>query len=174
MCLCEIRSIWTLDMIHSKSMVQLSFCTSLSNAIPWYHQISPMETSIDKHTSKWLYTLVFRIRSIPRLWWTLVHLPRAHSNVVFCHRLTQLFPHHIYVELCHAIVSSEGFPRSPDLTPLHFVLWGYLKKKSLREMTPSPSHSSAKQRLSGELKSAKNHSASAILCNQCQPGKASS
>ena len=65
--------------------------------------------------------------SIPRLWWMQDGAP-AHRSRVVSDRLQDLFPNRV-VSLNNAV---EWPPRSPDLTPLDFFLWGYLKDKVYR------------------------------------------
>lgn len=62
--------------------------------------------------------------AIPRLWWMQDGAP-AHRLIRVRDRLHELFPRRV-VGLGHA---REWPPRSPDLTPLDFFLWGYLKGK---------------------------------------------
>jgi hypothetical protein len=62
--------------------------------------------------------------SIPRVWWIQDGAP-AHRAAIVRNRLQQLFPNRV-VGLGHGV---EWPPRSPDLTPLDFFLWGYLKNK---------------------------------------------
>jgi hypothetical protein len=59
-----------------------------------------------------------------RLWWIQDGAP-PHRRRIVTERLQQLFGERV-VALNHQI---EWPPRSPDLTPLDFFLWGYLKSK---------------------------------------------
>ena len=59
-----------------------------------------------------------------RLWWAQDGAP-AHRTVAIRNRLQKLFPRRV-IGLGH---NPEWPPRSPDLTPLDFFLWGYLKSK---------------------------------------------
>ena len=61
---------------------------------------------------------------IPHVWWVQDGAP-AHHSVAVRQRLQQLFPNCV-VGIGHAV---EWPPRSPDLTPCDFFLWGYLKDK---------------------------------------------
>jgi hypothetical protein len=70
--------------------------------------------------------------AIPRLWWIQDGAP-AHRAIVVRQRLQQLFPNRI-VALGHG---TEWPPRSPDLMPLDFFLWGYLKEKVYKTVPPS-------------------------------------
>ena len=59
-----------------------------------------------------------------RLWWAQDGAP-AHRLVAVRNRLQDLFGNRV-IALNHAV---EWPPRSPDLTPCDFFLWGYLKNK---------------------------------------------
>ena len=63
-------------------------------------------------------------RQFGRVWWFQDGEP-AHRRVIVRDFLTQTFGAHV-VAVGHAV---EYPPRSPDLTPLDFFLWGYLKHK---------------------------------------------
>ena len=62
--------------------------------------------------------------TFPRIWWIQDGAP-AHRRLIVRERLRQLFQDRV-VALNHPI---EWPPRSPDLTPCDFNLWGYLKGK---------------------------------------------
>lgn len=62
--------------------------------------------------------------AVRRLWWVQDGAP-AHRAIVVRRRLQQLFPNRV-VGLGHPV---EWPPRSPDLTPMDFFLWGYIKDK---------------------------------------------
>ena len=59
-----------------------------------------------------------------RLWWIQDGAPQ-HRRIIVTERLRQLFGERV-VALNHAV---EWPPRSPDLTPLDFFLWGYIKSE---------------------------------------------
>ena len=59
-----------------------------------------------------------------RLWWAQDGAP-AHTSVDVSTWMTQIFRHKI-IALHHP---TEWPPRSPDLTPCDFFLWGYMKSK---------------------------------------------
>jgi len=84
--------------------------------------------------------------SIPRLWWMQDGAP-AHRAIVVRQRLQQLFPRRV-VGIGHA---TEWPPRSPDLTPLDFFLWGHLKDKVY--ITVPPSTAVLEQRIRNEIQS---------------------
>jgi hypothetical protein len=65
--------------------------------------------------------------SIPRLWWIQDGAP-AHWSRAVSNRLQDLFPNRV-VSLNNAV---EWPPRFPDLTPLDFLLWEYLKDRVYR------------------------------------------
>ena len=58
------------------------------------------------------------------LWWVQDGAP-AHRRIIVRDRLRDLFGNRV-IALNHVI---EWPPRSPDLTPLDFFLWGYLKAR---------------------------------------------
>ena len=60
--------------------------------------------------------------SISRLWWLQDGAP-CHTAIVVRRRLQELFPRRV-VGIGHNV---EWPPRSPDLAPLDFFLWGYVK-----------------------------------------------
>ena len=62
--------------------------------------------------------------AVPRLWWFQDGAPARGARAVM-QRLRQLFPRRL---VCLG-EPREWPPRSPDLTPLDFFLWGYLKDK---------------------------------------------
>ena len=62
--------------------------------------------------------------SVSRIWWFQDGAP-SHTAVVVRRRLQELFPG-LVVGIGHNI---EWPPRSPDLTPLDFFLWGHIKAK---------------------------------------------
>ncbi len=62
--------------------------------------------------------------SFHRLWWAQDGAP-AHRLIAVRNRLQELFGQRV-IALYHAV---EWPPRSPDLTPCDFFLWGYLKNK---------------------------------------------
>ena len=62
--------------------------------------------------------------SISRVWW-IQDGASCHRTRAVRERLTALFPDRV-VGIGHAV---EYPPRSPDLTPLDFFLWGYIKSK---------------------------------------------
>ena len=59
-----------------------------------------------------------------RVWWAQDGTP-AHRRIVVMERLQQLFLDRI-ISLGR---DHEWPPKSPDLTPLEFFVWGYLKSK---------------------------------------------
>ena len=61
---------------------------------------------------------------LQRVWWIQDGAP-PHRRRIVTDRLQELFGERV-VALHHAI---EWPPRSPDLTPLDFFLWGYIKSK---------------------------------------------
>ncbi len=65
-----------------------------------------------------------RNRAIPRKWWV-QDGATAHRRILVCDCLQQLFPNSV----CGLSYNQVYTLRSPDLTPLDFYLWGYLKKK---------------------------------------------
>ena len=67
--------------------------------------------------------------SIPRVWWIQDGAP-GNRLIGVCDRLQELFRHRV-VGLGQA---HEWPPRLPDLTPLDFFSWGYMK--SLVSKTP--------------------------------------
>ena len=62
--------------------------------------------------------------SIPRKYWFQDGAP-AHRSIIVRNQLHVLFPQRV-VSLGHA---QEWPPRSPDLTPLDYFMWGYLKER---------------------------------------------
>ena len=62
--------------------------------------------------------------SFSRLWWVQDGAP-AHTPVDVSTWMTEFFRHKIIALYHH----NEWPPRSPDLTPCDFFLWGYLKSK---------------------------------------------
>ncbi|XP_072017459.1 uncharacterized protein [Amphiura filiformis] len=60
----------------------------------------------------------------PRLWWAQDGAP-AHRSREVHDRLQQLFPNRV-IGIGHA---QEWPARSPDLTPLDFFVWGYIKAR---------------------------------------------
>lgn len=66
----------------------------------------------------------FNNGSFSRLWWAQDGAP-AHTSVDVSTWMTEFFRHKI-IALHHP---NEWPPRSPDLTPCDFFLWGYLKSK---------------------------------------------
>ena len=66
----------------------------------------------------------FNNGSFSRLWWAQDGAP-AHTSVDISTWMTEFFRHKI-IALHHPY---EWPPRSPDLTPCDFFLWGYLKSK---------------------------------------------
>ena len=80
--------------------------------------------------------------AIPRLWW-MEDGATAHYSLIVRQRLHQLF-HNRVVGRGHAV----PWP-SPELTPLNFFLWGYLKDK-VHETVP-PSLAVLQQRIVQEL-----------------------
>ena len=62
--------------------------------------------------------------SYERTWWVQDGAP-PHRSVIVTERLSQLFNNRV-IAMNHPV---EWPPRSPDLTPCHFFLWGYLKSK---------------------------------------------
>lgn len=71
--------------------------------------------------------------AFPRLWWAQDGAP-AHRTIAVRNRLQQLFPRRV-IGIGH---NPEWPARSPDLTPLDFFLWGYLKSKVYH--TPPPAN----------------------------------
>ena len=65
--------------------------------------------------------------AIARIWWFQDDAP-AHRSHAIHERLAHLFPNHV-VGLGHQV---EWPPRSPDLSPCDFFLWGYLKNRIYR------------------------------------------
>jgi hypothetical protein len=59
------------------------------------------------------------------LWWAQDGAP-AHRLIAVRDRLNDVFGNHRIIGLGHDV---EWPPRSPDLTPCDFFLWGYLKDK---------------------------------------------
>ena len=59
-----------------------------------------------------------------RIWWAQDGAP-PHRRRIVTDRIAELFGDRV-IALNHAV---EWPPRSPDLTPLDFFLWGYLKSK---------------------------------------------
>ena len=59
------------------------------------------------------------------LWWAQDGAP-AHRLIEFRDRLNEVFGENRVIALQHNV---ERPPRSPDLTPCDFFLWGYLKNK---------------------------------------------
>ena len=70
--------------------------------------------------------------SIPHVWFFQDGAP-CHRARVVNRRLQELFPGRV-VGLGHPV---EWPPRSPDLTPLDFFLWGYLKARVLYRTPPA-------------------------------------
>ena len=62
--------------------------------------------------------------SISRIWWFQDGVS-SHTALIVRHRLNELFPQRV-VSLHHDV---EWPPHSPDLTPLDFFLWGYIKSR---------------------------------------------
>lgn len=79
-----------------------------------------------------------------RLWWIQDGAP-PHRRIIVSERLQQLFGERI-VALNHAV---EWPPRSPDLTPLDFFLWGYLKSKVY--VTPPANLDDLEMRIRNEM-----------------------
>lgn len=79
-----------------------------------------------------------------RLWWV-QDGATAHRTVPVRRRLQQVFGHRV-IALGHGI---EWPPRSPDLTPCDFFLWGYLKQKVYT--TPPTSIAQLRQRIIREM-----------------------
>ena len=69
--------------------------------------------------------------SFSPLWWAQDGAP-AHTSVDVSTWMTEFFRHKI-IALHH---SNEWPPRSPDLTPCDFFLWGNLKSKVYATMKP--------------------------------------
>ena len=84
--------------------------------------------------------------AIPHLLWVQGGAP-AHCSVVVRQRLLQLSPNHV-MSIDYGI---EWPPRSPDLTPLNFLLCGCLKYKVYA--TIFPSLAVLQQRITAELTS---------------------
>ena len=62
--------------------------------------------------------------SVRRVWWAQDGAP-AHRSAAVRDRLQEVFPDRV-IGMGHAV---EWPPRSPDLTPCDFCLWGYLKQR---------------------------------------------
>ena len=70
--------------------------------------------------------------AIPRKWWFQDGAP-AHRSRAVTQKLTELFQNRIVaLNQVH-----EWPPRSPDMTPCDFFLWGYLKNKVFQTVPPS-------------------------------------
>ena len=82
--------------------------------------------------------------AVQRVWWCQDGAPAHRANVV-SNRLQQLFPNRV-IGAGHAI---EWPPRSPDLTPCDFCLWGYLKERVY--LTPPRSIQELEQRIRNEV-----------------------
>ena len=83
-----------------------------------------------------------------RLWWAQDGAP-AHNALETRDWLKEFFPNHV-VALNHAV---EWPPRSPDLTPCDFFLWGYVKSKVY--VTPPTSVADLKERVVREIRNVK-------------------
>lgn len=83
-----------------------------------------------------------------RQWWIQDGAP-CHRTINVRNRLREVFQDRI-VSINHAI---EWPPRSPDLTPCDFFLWGHLKSKV--HITPPANIDELKQRISDEVDSLK-------------------
>ena len=70
--------------------------------------------------------------SIRQIWWFQDGAP-AHRARVVHNRLQQLFPNRV-VGLGHTV---EWPPRSPDLTPCDYFLWGYIKDQVYKTVPPT-------------------------------------
>ena len=81
-----------------------------------------------------------------RLWWLQDGAP-CHRRRAVTDRLTELFGNRV-IALNRAV---EWPPRSPDLTPLDFFLWGYLKSKVFE--TPAGNLEELEQRIRHETNS---------------------
>jgi hypothetical protein len=82
--------------------------------------------------------------AIPDVWWTQDGAP-AHRRADVRARLQTLFGNRV-IAFGHA---REWPPRSPDLTPLDFFLWGYLKGKVYR--TEPASLADLRRRITNEI-----------------------
>lgn len=83
-----------------------------------------------------------------RLWWAQDGAP-AHNALETREWLEEFFPNHV-VALNHAV---EWPPRSPDLTPCDFFLWGYVKGKVY--VSPPTSIDDLKGRVRREIRNVK-------------------
>ena len=83
--------------------------------------------------------------SITRVWWFQDGAP-CHRARIVRDRLQQLFPRRL-VGIGHA---TEYPPRSPDLTPLDFYLWGFVKSRVYA--TPPASIQELEQRIRDEIR----------------------
>ena len=79
-----------------------------------------------------------------RLWWVQDGAP-PHRRRIVTERLRELFGERV-VALNHPV---EWPPRSPDLTPLDFFLWGYLKAKVY--LTPPANLADLQERIQNEM-----------------------
>ena len=82
---------------------------------------------------------------VPRKWWFQDGAP-AHRRVLVRDRLQQIFPNRV----CGMGHPREYPARSPDLTPLDFYLWGYIKSKVYR--TPPTDLNDLQNRIRRELR----------------------
>ncbi len=82
--------------------------------------------------------------AIPRKWWVHDGAP-THHRILVLDRLQQLFPNHV----CGLRHNQVYPPRSPDLTPLDFYLWSYLKMKVFQ--TPPANLQDLRNRIVGEV-----------------------
>ena len=85
-----------------------------------------------------------------RLWWAQDGAP-AHRLIRVRNRLEELFGNRV-IALNHRV---EWPPRSPDLTPCDFFLWGYLKSKVYT--TPPHSIDDLRARLNHEVNVLRNN-----------------
>ena len=79
-----------------------------------------------------------------RIWWAQDGAP-PHRRRIVTDRLTELFGNQV-IALNRAV---EWPPRSPDLTPLDFFLWGYLKGKVFQ--TPPESREELERRINHKM-----------------------
>ena len=84
--------------------------------------------------------------SVPRVWWCQDGAP-AHRAVRVRDRLQEAFPGRV-IGMGHPV---EWPARSPDLTPLDFCLWGYLKQRVFH-IPPPRDLEDMKTRIRNELR----------------------
>ena len=92
-----------------------------------------------------------------RLWWIQDGAP-PHRRRVVSERLRELFGEHV-VALNRPV---EWPPRSPDLTPLDFFLWGYLKSKVF--LTPPANLSDLEEIIRNATEGLRQDKANGSLC----------